>query len=257
MPAKIPALVPYGVEPLRLTGSPLRRVWIRYAVVHPAVTLDFPTVSTPTPVPRTAAILTMLAPWVYRRAGSRTATSPPGAGLAPRACACSAVVAVPTAGTCPAVASTVVTGALVAVTVRPSPRSAAAGCALAPATPGSAPLLPPAEPGSACCSRSCALEWFTYDRLGAASRSSSLPVQLHKCPPLRPLFPTRPRPAPGSLLEQMSASPPNQSAQCRCPGAGGVSGPPAKHCATAIHRVAVSPTTVSAVSAILRPWVTT
>jgi hypothetical protein len=43
----------------------------------------------------------------------------------------------------------------------------------------------------------------------------------------------------------------------RCPGLGGSSGPPAKHCAIAIHRVAVSPTTRSLVSAILRPCVTT
>ena len=45
--------------------------------------------------------------------------------------------------------------------------------------------------------------------------------------------------------------------QVRCPGLGGSSGPPAKHWAIAIHRVAVSPTTWSWVSAMLRPWVTT
>jgi hypothetical protein len=38
---------------------------------------------------------------------------------------------------------------------------------------------------------------------------------------------------------------------------GGFSGGPAKHCAIAIHEIAVSPTTFSVVSAIFRTCVTT
>jgi len=45
--------------------------------------------------------------------------------------------------------------------------------------------------------------------------------------------------------------------QVRCPGFGGSTGPPAKHCAIDIQRVATSPFTSSAVSATLRTWVTT
>ena len=40
-------------------------------------------------------------------------------------------------------------------------------------------------------------------------------------------------------------------------GFGGSTGPPAKHCAIAIHFSATSPTTSREVSATLRPWVTT